>query len=789
MVVTIMSMKFRNRIRTIIRKFDLRFSLVVLVLATVVCGLWFQIVRERRLTSAGEMETKPEIPTKPGPQANPNPAIPKAKNDSDLGFLAASAKSVFRARCFACHGGAEPSGGFPILDHQVLLQTKDRHLIVPGKPDESRVYQVITAKDDSLMPPSGNTPLTQDEIDQVRTWIVGGAPAFPADVEPPPKTNVDPGLKESVGVDYVLKQLLQHLEKQTAETRPFVRFFSINHLVGAGITPQERAQHRNALAKAINHLSLEAKIVVPVTVDEPLGTLFAVDIRQLGWHRQPLQRVLAEGQTAPSAVTIFDLAVLEYPYGILYEDSDLFRRVLQEYVITAKIVRPVPYLRADWFVSVATQPPLYEDFLQLPFELSELEKRLGVDSTANVENHSAKRAGMTVSGVSRNNRVVERHDFQHGAYWKSFDFATSRGRENMFLDPVHLNATGGEMIFNLPNGLQGYFVALANGRRIDEAPTSIVTDKFAADKTVRNGLACMRCHDRGMKEFTDTVRAAVENLPGSPGFSKRDVLALYPPKEELKKLLDQDSQRFLAAMKQSLGDVPKEEPLIPVTRLFLDIDLPLLRAATELGLNSTDDLQPLFRSPKFVSLGLVALGSPGGRVRRDQWEDDFHQVVSDLGLGIPVVPLDGLTRTDFPPVKAPFDVDLTTNRKNNTFAPGDDLVILVTNRSKSDLHIELIGTGAKGEKIILVPASTIVKPSETFRFPDKGSIKVRPTLGKEQIALFACDQPFPAGELLRGQGTTDRVFHDFYRSNPGKPLTPEFDASRMVKRTLVIETK
>ena len=359
----------------------------------------------------------------------------------------------------------------------------------------------------------------------------------------------------------------------------------------------------------------------------------------------------------------------------------------------------------------------------------------------------------------------------------------------MFLDPVHLNATGGEMIFNLPNGLQGYFVALANGRRIDEAPTSIVTDKFAADKTVRNGLACMRCHDRGMKEFTDTVRTAVENLPGSPGFSKRDVLALYPPKEEMKKLLDQDAQRFLAAMKQSLGDVPTEEPLIPVTRLFLDIELPLLRAATELGLNSTNDLQPLFRSPKFVSLGLVALGSPGGRVRRDQWEDYFHQLVSDLGLGIPVVPLDGLTRTDFPPVKAAFDVELTTNRKNNTFAPGDELILFVTNRSKSDLHIELIGTGAKGEKIIVVPATTVVKPGEQFRFPDKGSIKVRPTLGKEQITLFACDQPFPEGELLRGKGTTDRVFHDFYRFKAGRPPTPEFDASRMVKRTVVIETK
>jgi len=48
------------------------------------------------------------------------------------------------------------------------------------------------------------------------------------------------------------------------------------------------------------------------------------------------------------------------------------------------------------------------------------------------------------------------------------------------------------------------------GQRIEAAPTGIVTDSFAADQTVRNGLACMRCHDKGMKPFGDEVRPAIE---------------------------------------------------------------------------------------------------------------------------------------------------------------------------------------------------------------------------------------------------------------------------------------
>src|SRR5262249_42436373 len=157
---------------------------------------------------------------------------------------------------------------------------------------------------------------------------------------------------------------------------------------------------------------------------------------------------------------------LEYPYAVVYEDSETFDRLAEEFLAPAGQVRPIPYVRADWFVSTATLPPLYEDLLQLPFTQQELEEQLKVRAEDNVKNGVARRAGMTISGVSRNNRVVERHPLAGGWYWKSFDFRTSKGRENMFADPIDLNPTGGEFIFALPNGLQGYFVADAKGTRL-----------------------------------------------------------------------------------------------------------------------------------------------------------------------------------------------------------------------------------------------------------------------------------------------------------------------------------
>src|SRR5207244_7721456 len=124
-----------------------------------------------------------------------------------------------------------------------------------------------------------------------------------------------------------------------------------------------------------------------------------VDIRRLGWNRQPFVEVRGEGKKEASPVTLFDLALLEYPYGTVYEASETFDQLAEEFLLPAGQVRPIPYVRADWFVSVATLAPLYEDFLQLPFELAELEKRLGVDAQADLKDARAKRAGMTVSGV------------------------------------------------------------------------------------------------------------------------------------------------------------------------------------------------------------------------------------------------------------------------------------------------------------------------------------------------------------------------------------------------------
>ena len=692
--------------------------------------------------------------------------------------LAAQVKQIFRTRCYECHGQSRTEAGINVMDRDSYVAADGQ--IIPGDIDGSYLFDTIVSDDENVRMPRSPLPaLRPDEIRIVRKWIAEGATAFPDDVETSsvPDTSV-------IGNEYVLKSILSFVRDLPVDRRPFYRFFSSNHLLAAGATKQELKTQQQALAKAVNHLTWAKDIVVPVPVDEPIGSVFAVDVSKAGWMATPYHTVVEGRASQQSTFNLYDQVLLEYPYSVAMQSSETWNQVDAAYLRNARLVRPIPYVRTDWFSSVATQFPVYEDMLQLPQTLSELEIELGVHFAVNAEARLVHRAGMTVSGVSRNNRVIERHPAKYGAYWKSFDFESSRGLQNMFIDPLNFHFAGGEMIWNLPNGMQAYLITDSDGNRINAAPTSIVTDKFAEDKVVRNGLACMRCHDRGMKRFADNIRPAFEALPDSSRANRSEVLSLYIEQELMNQKVKSDETRFLDAMQIALGEPQRREPLIPVSRRFLDAPITLSQAAGELGLSDTRVLKEMFKLPEFTQLGLAGLTS-GGVVRRDTWEDYYDRVVSRLGAGIPIIPIDGLIRVDHIPDGFAAGLTIKTNRFGNTFAVGDELVVTVANNTGRDQYIELLGTDSKAAKSVLSTVQ-LVKNGQSYRFPRTGTIRIQPQLGKEFITVFASPQPFNPGVLLRGYRVADRFVHDFYRYTDDRWHNLP---TGLTKKTVTIETR
>src|SRR5262249_43309456 len=206
----------------------------------------------------------------------------------------------------------------------------------------------------------------------------------------------------------------------------------------------------------------------------------------------------------------------------------------------------------------------------------------------------------------------------------------------------------------------------------------------------------------------------------------------------------------------------------------------------ELGLAEGSRLATTFRTPQFAGLGLAPLAA-GGVVRRDAWEDNYDQAVRALGLGAPLVAIDGVLRRDHAAGALGTEVELKSNKPNNLFEPGDELVISVTNKSAKAVHIELVGTSSRGRKVLLTPKAIIVKPGETFKLDP---VQVRAGVGREQVTLLASQDVLPPAELLRGSGVTDRVVHNFYKltAEAGRSRLTA-DAATVVKKTIDIETR
>jgi formylglycine-generating enzyme required for sulfatase activity/serine/threonine protein kinase len=547
--------------------------------------------------TTGSVRAPVEPPSSKPPEPAPRPTSPEE--------LAARARTVLQNNCYRCHGkdGAVESGLNYVLDPPRLLA---RRLIVKGQPEASPLFQRVKNRE---MPPGKAKPRPSDEeVAVLEEWIRAGAPDFNPQVARRFLTAAD-----------VLGAIRNDLEKAHRKDREFFRYFTITHLYNAGLPEDGLQTYRFALSKLANSLSREPEITTPVAID-PQRTIFRIDLRDYQWTDTVWARLLAE-----------------YPYGVTY------RTETAKYCYNATRCQ-LPHVRADWFVFEASKPPLYHEILQLPATDTELEAQLGINVTDNRRGEDVVRAGFNKSGVAvNNNRMIERHPYPRddGAYWKSFDFRKPGGRgedlRNIKEHPLGpgpeagaFRHDGGEIIFNLPNGLQAYMLVNGKGERINKGDTDLVIDPNQREKAVINGISCMSCHTRGMRDAHDEVRGQVEDhrLAYHPDVYQ-GVMRLYKKRGVFKQLLDKDTERFARAVKAATGMPPTgTDPIVALASRY-DWELDGGLAAAEAGLEKGEFLKELARSKELGRL-LGPLQNEGGTVQRAAWANRFADVVREL---------------------------------------------------------------------------------------------------------------------------------------------------------------
>ena len=106
--------------------------------------------------------------------------IGSARADEAETFFESKVRPLLVEKCFECHAEKKQQGGLRLDSRAALLRGVDEvPAIVPGKPDESRLLQVVAYDElDTQMPPDGK--LTNEQIAILTRWIKDGA-IFPGD--------------------------------------------------------------------------------------------------------------------------------------------------------------------------------------------------------------------------------------------------------------------------------------------------------------------------------------------------------------------------------------------------------------------------------------------------------------------------------------------------------------------------------------------------------------------------------------------------------------------------------
>lgn len=681
--------------------------------------------------------------------------------------VAKAAYDVLEKHCARCHQDGKLSArerpaknfGNVLNLHEIAANP---HYILPGNPFGSKLFKQIVDKE---MPYDveyeGETRypgVTEDELKALEAWITELGTRSASACEG----------RKFVTYEDVIGLVVADLSRLPNARKKGTRYLTLTHLKNACVDDTAMKVYRQGAVKLINSLSRSSDVVRLETID-PEESILRLNLDDLGWDAADWDEVLAV-----------------YPYN-LQPESD-FRSVL-----TAATGTQLPYVRADWFAFAAAQPPLYDKLLKLPDTFPALAKEQGVDVEGNIRRFLAQRSGFQRSGVSQNNRMIERHASRTGYFWTSYDFAGNRGRQSFFEHPLGpggkdgFQHDGGETIFSLPNGFQGYYLNTADGRKLDKGPTSIVRDLSRKDLAVTNGISCMGCHDQGIRKAKDEVRQVVLSGRSFDRRTREAVEALYVPTEKMDQVLEADTRRFHDAMHRA-GLEPNlklngVEMITALAKRYED-DVDLTLAAAELGMSKEDfeeaakdadrKLRPLIRRLQ------------QGSIPRDQFENNFRELALDISdleevqvaaaQGSQASAAKGASKGAVARPQSKEALSLTSDR--DVYRQGDTPVFTVL--ARKSCFLTLTNLDDKGVATVLLPnrfqQDNRVKAGQEVQFPGPDApFRYRmKDKGFEQV-IATCSE---AREV-------DGIKHDFARS----ALTTVPNYTRSVARAIAIDAK
>jgi hypothetical protein len=428
-----------------------------------------------------------------------------------------------------------------------------------------------------------------------------------------------------VTFDDLFQAIEDDLSGQDDDDARRFRYISLTNRFTAGVCADALDRDRQGLVKMLNMLSTRASIELPVAINRE-ETLYRIDLRDFNWDRD----IDVGGQNFQDA---WEAIAANNPYALRFEGDDADD-------IIEDTETDFPLMFADHMTDVAMVGNLYYGIIGVDGngQLQDfVQEQLGIDTVQNIEDEDAIRAGTTRSRVSRQDRLVERHDIQlrAGAYWQSFDFGEDDNSSDIFADPFGFEPGGTEAIFTLANGMLAYIIADENDNIVEDS--DILLDTNLNNFRAVTAVSCSNCHATGLIPVVDEVGAFALSQARELRLNRDEVEQLeniYVSAEEFAEKVREDSTNFYQfALQQAQLPTTGGDPVSTVFLRF-DADVTLETAAGDLGVTPADLRDNLtLLDPEFTVLRR-------GQLDRDDFTALYLDAVCELSSLLENVPAD-----------------------------------------------------------------------------------------------------------------------------------------------------
>ncbi|HYE78309.1 MAG TPA: hypothetical protein VEI97_10005, partial [bacterium] len=334
------------------------------------------------------------------------------------------------------------------------------------------------------------------------------------------------------------------------DTLPLDQRFYTRYVSWAGIPVEKTLPWQRVFWGKIRFLSQEQEFVRPGAVPGTLGLLWHLDVRDYKWNEAAWASVQARDYAFEIPLVTGETAYRLRFYSGVYKDelklgaiclaSDLFRRSAESLIdptyydllFADQRHKDIKWLEYRDATGRIEQYGLQFKFTDFPATERDLDGLFGVTLAAEQARKAGflNRWGSIVPGVgdnpkegsyvSNNERFLQiETQAPGGVKLKTFDLKDNSAVDLLedapkFVEDELPKADGGRIFWTLPNGLYAKLLVDGAGKRVEIAPTNIVSGRIGGRNCdVRTAIGCIQCHvpERGFLVGTNAVATTLSH--------------------------------------------------------------------------------------------------------------------------------------------------------------------------------------------------------------------------------------------------------------------------------------